>query len=296
MTNTSKTIIFFGTEDFSLTILSALIAGGYSIAAIVTKPDSKSGRGQKLTAPLVKTFALDHHIPVWQPQKVSEINESLASLRGAIGILASYGKIIPPSTLNLFPFGIVNVHPSLLPRYRGPSPIESSIKNGDSTTGVSIMRLVPEMDAGPIYSQVTYPLTGHETRPELYDTLAKVGADILIKTLPAILDETLVPVAQNEQEVTFCPLITKQDAFLDPAAITAQEAERQVRAHLGFPKTKLSILGYDIIITKSHVVRESKTPLDIMCQDGAFLSIDELIAPSGRRMSAQAFLNGYTVG
>lgn len=158
------------------------------------------------------------------------------------------------------------------------------------------MRLVPDMDAGPIYRQVVFPLTGYETKPQLYNDLAHLGAASLIEALPLILDGSLIPIYQDNSLATFCQLLTKQDAVFHPMQVTAEMAERRIRAHLGFPKTKMSIFGHDIIITAGHVSAESKTPLDILCQDGAYLSIDELVGPSGRTMSAEAFLNGYAAG
>lgn len=293
MTKTSKKIVFFGTEDFSLVSLGKLIEAGYPIVAVVTKPDSHKGRGQKLTAPSVKVLAEKHNIPVWQPTKISDIADNIRACGNVAGVLVSYGKIIPQSIIDLFTPGIINVHPSLLPLYRGPSPIESVIANGDSQTGVSIMQLVAAMDAGPVYVQEAFPLSGKETRSVLYDMLADNGATLLINTLPSILDESLQPHEQDEKLASYCQLLQKSDAFLDTIHLTAPEAERQVRAHLNFPKTKATVLGYDIIITKSHIEGHKKTPLDILCQDGAYLSIDELIAPSGRAMHAEAFLNGY---
>lgn len=296
MTKISKKIVFFGTEDFSLIALRGLVESGHNIVAVVTKPDSKRGRNQKLTPPSVKTFAQEHHITVWQPTKLSDISNSIQQLGDVAGVLVSYGKIIPESIIQLFKPGIVNVHPSLLPLYRGPSPIESVIKDGAKRTGVTIMQLSPRMDAGPIYAQMSHPLTGTETRPQLYETLASAGTAVLLSILPAILDGSLQALPQNENKATYCQLLNKQDAWLQLSVLTATQAERLVRAHLGFPKTKINLLGHDIIITKAHVSAESKTPLDILCQDGAYLSIDELIAPSGRRMDMQAFLNGYAAG
>jgi methionyl-tRNA formyltransferase len=294
MSSTSKTIIFFGTEDFSLIILTALVETGYTIGAVVTKPDSKKGRGQPLTPPPVKVLATRHNIPVWQPEKLSEITLDIQALDNPIGVLASYGKIIPQSIIDLFTPGIINVHPSLLPKYRGPTPIESAIANGDDTTGVSIMQLVAKMDAGPVYAAKQYPLSGSETQISLYQELATAGADLLLETLPGIINGSLLPQPQQEDAATYCSLLSKNDAWLDPARLTAAEAERKVRAHLVFPKTKLKVQGLDIVITKAHVSNQQKTPLDIECQDGAFLSIDELIAPSGRRMTGEAYLRGYT--
>ncbi len=293
MTNTSKPIIFFGTEDFSLHALRGLVEAGYSVVAVVTKPDSKRGRHQKLTPPPVKIYAEQQAIPVWQPTNLNDITTDIQSLGGVAGVLVSYGKIIPQSVIDLFTPGIINVHPSLLPRYRGPSPIESAISNGDLTTGLSIMQLSAAMDAGPVFTQTIHPLVGTETRTELYNTLATAGTETLLDALPAILDGKLQPTPQDDSAATYCQLLDKKDAWLQPELVTAVQAERLVRAHLGFPKTRTTVLGHDIIITKAHVSDESKTPLDIVCRGGASLSVDELIAPSGRSMSAQAFLNGY---
>ena len=293
MKNTSKTIIFFGTEDFSLTVLTALIEAGYTIGAVVTKPDSKKGRGQQITAPPVKILATRHNIPVWQPRKLTEITEDIKALNAPAGVLVSYGKIIPQSIIDLFTPGIINVHPSLLPKYRGPTPIESAIENGDAVTGVSIMQLTAKMDAGPVYAAKQHPLKGTETQIDLYQALAVVGSDLLLETLPQILDESLQPQSQQEEVATYCALLAKEDAWLDLRTLTAAQAERKIRAHLAFPKSKLRIKDLDIIVTKSHISDNQKTPLDLECQDGVFLSVDELIAPSGKRMNAEAFLRGY---
>jgi methionyl-tRNA formyltransferase len=293
MTKTSETIVFFGTEDFSLTALQHLIDSGFSIAAVVTKPDSRKGRGQRIIPPSVKRLAQKHNIPVWQPQKLKEIAADIQALGSVTGVLVSYGKIIPQSIIDLFTPGIINVHPSLLPQYRGPSPIESAIKNGDKKTGVSIMQLGAAMDAGPVYTRAIYPLNGTETQPELYAILAQKGAELLVKILPDIINGTLQPTPQNNTAASYCHLLTKEDSLLDLTKLTAIQAERQIRAHLTYPKSKLQYGDHMLVITKAHVSTIKKTPLDFVCQDGAFLCIDELIAPSGRRMTTEAFLRGY---
>ena len=292
----SKKIVFFGTEDFSLTALKGLVEAGFPVVAVITKPDSKRGRDQKLTPPAVKIYASEHNIAVWQPDKLSSIVADIQNQGEVVGVLVSFGKIIPESIINLFNPGIINVHPSLLPLYRGPSPIESVIINGDQQTGVTIMQLSARMDAGPIYSQTVYPLSGSETKPQLYKALASAGTSLLLNQLPVILGELLQPIAQDENNATYCQLLDKKDAWLQPSLLSAVQAERLIRAHLGSPKTKINLLGYELIITKAHISTESKTPLDIQCQDGAYLAIDELVAPSGRTMTAQAFINGYSVG
>ena len=293
MTNTSNRIIFFGTEDFSLTALTGLIEADYDIAAVITKPDSRKGRGHKLIPPSVKVLATQYNIPVWQPTKLKEVAGNIRALGSPAGVLVSYGKIIPQSIIDLFTPGIINVHPSLLPKYRGPSPIESAIKNGDETTGVTIMQLSAAMDAGPIYAAKTHALRGDETRLELYHTLADIGTNLLLETLPAILSAELMPVPQDDSQATYCQLLRKEDALLNFSILTATEAERLVRAHAGFPTSKAVVRGHGIIITKAHISNQQKTPLDFVCRDGAFLSVDELVAPSGRTMTAADFLNGY---
>lgn len=296
MTNTSSKIVFFGTEAFSLVALTGLLEAGYDVAAVITKPDSKKGRGHRVIAPVVKVLAQKHNIPVWQPEKLSDITNDIVALQPVAGVLVSYGKIIPQTTIDLFTPGIINVHPSLLPKYRGPSPIESAIVNGDATTGVTIMQLSADMDAGPLYAAKENPLQGTETQPMLYQTLATVGTDLLLETLPKILASNLEPAPQDDSQVSYCQLLTKANSQLNSEQLTATEAERRVRAYLRFPRTKLNVLEKDIIITQAHVTDQPKTPLDILCRDGAYLAIDELIAPSGKAMNAEAFLRGYAAG
>lgn len=294
MTHRLQKIIFFGTEDFSGSSLQALLDADFSIAAVVTKPDSRSGRGQKLVAPAVKTIAQAHNIPVWQPEKLREITDQIHALQPVTGVLVSYGKIVPQSIIDLFTPGIINVHPSPLPKYRGPSPIESAIINGDRETGITIMQLSAAMDAGPIYGYTPLALTGHDTQPDLYAILADLGAQTLSTLLPDIMSGVTTALPQDDTEATYCQLLKKEDAWIDPDAQTAAAIERQIRAYLTFPKTKTRLLGHDIIITKGHVADTQTGALDILCHDGRYLCIDELIAPSGKKMNAEAFIRGYT--
>lgn len=293
MTNTSKTIIFFGTDTFSAPSLQRLIDDGYNVRAVVTKPDAKSGRGQKLTAPLVKQIAEQHGITVWQPSDLGEIIADVTAMQPVAGVLVSYGKIIPQTIIDLFTPGIINVHPSLLPHYRGSTPIETAIANGDTKSGVSIMQLTAQMDAGPVYGYSEVELNGQEDQSTLYATMAEAGATTLGQLLPLILDGSCQALPQDESKATFTKLLTKEDAWLMPDRLRAVDAERKVRAHTVFPKTKINVMGHDVIITKSHVVDHAESELDIACKDGQYLHIDELIAPSGRTMSGKDFLNGY---
>lgn len=301
MTHISKTVLFFGTDNFSATSLLELIERGFNIGAVITKPDSRKGRGRELQAPLVKQIAIKHKIPVWQPTKMTEISKKIEALtkknnEKPIGVLVSYGKIIPQPVIDLFEPGIVNVHPSILPKYRGPSPVESAILNGDTETGISIMQLSAKMDAGPVYKQVVFTLNDTETAPELEIKLAALGAQELVTILPSIISGSLQPVAQNDSMATYCKLLHKEDGEINPKLLSSTQAERQIRAFLTYPKTKATIAGHSVIITKSHVKNVGETVLDIECNDGRFLSIDELIGPSGKAMNAKAFLNGYVSG
>ncbi len=287
-------IVFFGTEDFSLYSLRALVEAGFNIVAVITKPDSRRGRSNKLIQPAVKQFASQHHIPVWQPNRLKDIINDIKNITPQpIGVLVSYGKIIPQTIIDLFHPGIINVHPSLLPKYRGPSPIESAIANRDKITGVTIMKLEQAMDAGPIYYQEAYPLDFTETQPELYQALGQLGAQLLTQKLPNIINGILQPTPQDNSRATYCSLLSKDDSRLDPQQLTADQIEAKIRAHLTYPRSRLKIGQYDLIITKACITQKTETPLDIKCADGNYLSISEVIAPSGKTISADAFLRGY---
>lgn len=294
MTATSKTIIFFGTEDFSLISLRALVEAGFSVGAVVTKPDTLRGRGNKLTKPAVKEYAEQHNIPVLQPHKLSDIIPDIQAFDSPVGVLVSFGKIIPQSIIDLFTPGIINVHPSLLPLYRGPSPIESAIANRDGKTGVSIMQLTREMDAGPVYRQVLYALDQTETGPELSNTLGMLGANILVDTLPNIIDGSLKPEPQRDKDATYCNLLSRKMSHIDPSTMTPGQAEAHIRAYLAYPRSRITIGGRATIVTKAHVVMNSTSPLSIEFSNGAFLAIDELVAPSGKTITAEAYLRGYS--
>lgn len=293
MTKKSPKIIFFGTEDYSLSTLKQLVENNFPVVAVVTKPDAARGRGQKITEPPVKTYAKSQGITVWQPENIRSIIDDIKSLQPVAGVLVAYGKIVPQMMIDLFEPGIINIHPSLLPKWRGPSPIESTIANRDTETGVSIMKLDARMDGGPVYTQTTVKLDGTESKPELYEKLFNLGNQHLMVDLPEILSGQLEPTPQDEDAATYCMLLSKNDSLVNPEEITAVDAEAKVRAHLGFPRTRLKVGDYNLIITKAHVSTDRKSPLSVKCQDGNFLSIDELIAPSGKTMTAEAFLLGY---
>jgi len=305
MMNTSKTILFFGTDAFSAPALTALIDVGYSIAAVVTKPDSRSGRGQHLQAPIVKQIAEAHDIPVWQPASLNDIAADIAALGDVAGVLSSYGKIIPADIIALFSPGIINIHPSLLPLLRGPSPIETTILSGDHVSGISIMKLTERMDAGPLYVQQEIGLTGTETSAELYESMASQGAALLIASLDAILDGHAEASAQDESLASYTRLLKKEDSLIDPSSFTATDIERRVRAFITYPKTKVVIGKQLITVLKARAIFESTVAgagagasagLIMTCQNESLLEIEELIGPSGKKMTGQAFKNGYAAG
>lgn len=297
-TQTKKPLVFFGTEDFSAISLQALIDAGFNVAAIITKPDSKRGRGQKIQSPIVKEIGEKFNIPVLQPAKMNEIADFVEKMPiKPIGVLVSFGRIIPQTIIDLFDGGIINLHPSLLPKYRGPSPIESAILNGDQQTGISIMALTAKMDAGPVYYQEIIELSGSETASQLYDLCGKIGAKALTNILPAIISKKITPTLQIEEQSTYCKLLNKNDALLQPKKQTAQAAEQQIRAYEIFPRTKIEILGHNLIILDAKVESENpeNSPLVVKFSDGNFLKITKIIAPSGKAMDAISFINGYSI-
>lgn len=288
-------IIFFGTEDFSAVSLQKLIDEGFKIAGIITKPDSRKGRGQKFQAPKVKQTGEKFNIPVLQPQKMSEITDFVKKFEKPVGVLVSFGRIIPQEIIDLFTPAIVNVHPSLLPKYRGSSPIESAILNGDEKTGVSLMKLSKEMDAGDVYSQEEIELSKTETASDLYKTCGEIGAEMLVRDLPKIISGEIKGQKQDDSQAEYCQLLKKSDALLSQDKQTAEQAEQQIRAFEIFPKSKIK-LGEHLIIIKSAKVVSSNpenSPLTLKFAEGTFLKIERLITPNGKETTAGSFENGY---
>ncbi len=301
---TSQPIIFFGTEDFSVISLERLIKDGYTIAAVVTKTDSRRGRGHHVVEPIVKTVAKKYNIPVWQPEKLHDIIEHIAQLQPVTGVLVSYGRIIPQRIIDLFQPGIVNVHPSLLPKYRGPSPIETAILQGDSETGVTIMQLSAGMDAGPLYAQTTLSLdeaSAPESKEHISSHLAHIGARMLSETLPAIMSGELQPIAQQHEAATYCRLITKDDGIIDWHK-PATRLEREVRAYAGWPGSKTSLGPVDVVITDARSaattmhepgnVHFAPDSIQVGTSEGALL-IYRLKPVGKKEMTAREFINGY---
>ncbi len=299
MKNTSKTIIFFGNERLATGVttscptLRALIENGFNIAAIVSNY-SVGSPSRSMRELEIEQIAIEHNIPIFFPNKLSDISEKLIKLKADIGILVAYGKIIPQSIIDIFPAGIINIHPSNLPLHRGPTPIESVILDGSKETAVSVMKLSKDMDNGPVYVKQIVKLNGLETKQDLSDKIGEIGKELVINNLLDILSCKLTPHKQDEALATYDQLIKKDDGIINNNK-TAEQIERSIRAYAIWPKSRISIYDNDIIITKAHVSNSINSALDIECADSTILSIDELIAPSGRKMNAKDFLNGYKI-
>jgi methionyl-tRNA formyltransferase len=298
---TPDKLIFFGTDAFSVPSLIRLLAEGRNIVAVVTKPDSHTGRGRELTPPAVKVLAAAKRIPVLQPSKVGGIEDDIASLKPSAGIVVAYGKIIPQRILQLFPKGLINVHPSLLPTYRGATPIEAAILNGDDMTGVPLMQLDAGMDTGPTYEASKVQLVGTETKLSLSEQLAELGAELLSAKLTDILEGTIVPIPQNSGHASTTNLIQKHQGVIDWSK-PSETLEREIRGYLGWPGSRTKLSDTDVTITQVRKATASgepgsayKTPsseLAVYCGSGSLI-IDTLKPAGKREMTGIAFLAGH---
>lgn len=293
MTKKLSPLVFFGTEDFSAQILNELIKAKMPIELVITKPDFKKGRGKKLHSPAVKLLANLHSIPVLQVSTKKELEKAVESSKKQTGVLASFGMIIPESIINKFNNGILNVHPSLLPAYRGPSPIETAILNDDSFTGVTIMKLIDKVDAGPICNNQKINLNKNESKKYLYEKLAEIGSTLLIRTIE---EPNLCPKAkpQDENKATYTRLLLKSDGFLKPKNHTARQLYNQVRAFQNYPKPKYTFFSHSIIILEAYD-SDNMGELSIQGSDGRFLNIVRLQGPSGKSMTSSEFMRGYSL-
>ncbi len=300
-------IVFFGNERLATGVkttaptLQALISTGYQIVGLVIA-QSEIGQSREAREPEIVQIAKDHNITIYQPAKIRDIYDQLSALRADIGVLVAFGKMVPQPIIDIFPHGIVNIHPSLLPKHRGPTPLESAILAGDQQTGVSLMQLSSAMDAGPVYAQTSTVLYGHETKQALADLLINLGKDMLITNLPAILDGSLQPIAQDEAQAEYDTLIVKTASQLDfnqPAEIL----ERQVRAYAGWPRSRTIINGVEVIITAAHTFDGVNVPGSLWIDDKQFgfytakgiLVIDRLIPAGKKDMDVVSFMAGYKI-
>lgn len=228
--------IFMGTPQFAVPILESLMQSSYDVVAVYTQPDKPAGRGQQLASPPTKELAMKHKIPVIQPNilKSVEIVQELASFHPELIVVAAFGYILPREVLSLPEFGCLNVHPSLLPKHRGPSPVADTLLRGDVSAGVTIMLMDEALDSGPILAQRKVGVSALDTTGSLTHKLASAGAELLMETLPEWLEGRLKPQAQNEDSATYSKLIANRDGELD-WRLTAVELWRRVRAFNPWP-------------------------------------------------------------
>jgi methionyl-tRNA formyltransferase len=293
----SAKLVFFGNErlatgtDTKAPVLTNLIRKGYQITAVVSNYTQGISRNPKRLE--IIDIAHAYHIPVYLPENPMDIKEDLKVIDADLAVLVAYGKIIPQAILDIFPKGIVNIHPSLLPKYRGPTPVETAILDGVKKTGVSLMKLSPEMDTGPLFIQKTVKLSGGESKQELADRLLQLGSSLLIKYLPAILDGSLKPEKQENSQATYTHLLNKSDGLIDWQQ-PAEQIERLVRAFQNFPKALSKIEKIDVIITKVRVAKDEADGSLIMRANPGWIEILELVAPSGKTITGGEFLRGYS--
>jgi len=244
-------IVFFGSDEFSEPIFDSLASEGLNTIAVITEADKPAGRGAKLTAPLMKPAALKHSVAVFQPATKAEITEVLAQLAPDLVVLASYGKILPAESLAIPVFGCLNVHPSLLPRYRGATPIQSAILAGESETGVTVMKMDPGIDTGEIIAQTRMALQQHETYPVLRKRLSELGAKLLLKSLPGYLSGQATPRAQTGPASSTTKLTKEMGEldFNDPPVTL----ERKIRALNPWPGTYTRLSGKQLKILAAHL-------------------------------------------
>lgn len=294
-------IVFMGSPEFSLPSLQSLTSN-YLVVGVVTQPDREAGRGRALTPPPVKKLAIELGIPVIQPNRLRE-PEAMAQLQSwspDLIVVAAFGQILRQAVLDLPPFGCINVHGSLLPRWRGAAPIQAAILHGDDQTGITIMKMDAGVDTGDILSQRGTPIFPGDTSGTLSTRLAILGADLLMDTLPAYLAGDLQPRPQQHELATFAPMLNKEDGLLDfsrPAA----ELARKVRAMNPWPGAYTIWQGQPLKIHKAHSIEQSSQAPELttiyqgqpaFTTSSGLLVLDE-VQPAGKKpMPGKVFLNG----
>jgi methionyl-tRNA formyltransferase len=294
------TVVFMGSPDFSLPTLRAL-AGASHVVGVVTQPDRAAGRGRELKPPPVKRLALELGIPVIQPEKLRqpEAMDQLRLWNPDLIVVAAFGQILRKDVLELPKHGCINVHASLLPRWRGAAPINAAILHGDEETGVTILQMDIGLDTGPMLSKRSIRLTREDTAGSVFETLSHLGADLLIETLPDYLSGKLTPIPQPDEGATYAPMLKKEEARLDFTR-PAEELERRVRAFNPWPGAFMDLDGAPLKIHRSRVdAGAAAEGQRLIVQDqpavgarGGILVLEE-VQPAGKKsMSGKAFLAG----
>ena len=298
-------IIFAGTPDFAVPSLHRLAESGHQIAGVLTQPDRPAGRGRKLQSSPVKTFATSHGLSVIQPESLRtvEIQNQIAALKPDLIVVVAYGLLLPEALLRIPRCGCINVHASLLPRWRGASPIQSAILAGDPVTGVSIMRMEQGLDTGPVFAEIEIRIPDDECAAELHDRLADAGAQLLRTSLDGILDGSSVAQPQENADATYAGRISKADAPIDWSR-SAVEIDRQIRAYNAWPVAETLLEGTRIRCWRAvpdanfesdnqpgTVVDAGGETVDIQTGEG-LIRLTELQLPGGQRMWAADFARG----
>lgn len=309
-------IVFMGTPEFSVTILKGLISGGFKPVLVITETDTPVGRKQIITSPPVKALAQEHNIPVEQPIKIGDCKLKIENLKPDLIVIAAYGQIIPKTILDIPRHGCLNVHPSLLPRWRGPSPIQYAILNGDKKTGVTIILIDEKTDHGPILSQREIIIDEDEAGKTLYEKLADLGARLLLETIFQVERGLLKARPQDEEKAIYSKILSREDGKINWRK-TAEDIERQIRAFELWPESftfwqstrkmlKIKILKARILeskggitypIGKTLVAPQNQTC--VQCGKGLlrgerdFLVIEKLQLEGKKEMASEEFLRGH---
>lgn len=297
-----------GTPRFAVPSLARLIGDGHQVAAVFTQPDKPAGRGRAVHAPPVKSFALEHAIQVHQPPKIKtneEVREAFDSISPDACVVAAYGKILPAWLLAIPRLGCINVHASLLPRYRGAAPINWAIANGERETGVTIMQMDAGMDTGPMLAKRATEIGVDETAPELAARLAQLGAELLGETLPRIERGEIEPIPQDNSEASYAPMLKREDGLID-WRMPAREIANRVRAFQPWPGSYTEFREKRLTIWRAReettIFAEAAEPALILaidenaivvaCAGASALRIEEVQIEGKRRVTAREFANG----
>lgn len=298
-------LVFCGTPQFAVPTLEAVIAAGHQVALVLTQPDRPVGRDQQLQAPPVKQTALAHRIPVLQPEKIknnAELRAELEAIAPEAILVVAYGRIIPQWMLDLPRHGNINLHGSLLPKYRGAAPIQWAVASGEVVTGVTTMRLDAGLDTGPMLLAQVVPIGEEETAVDVYETLAEIGAPLMVETLRRLEVGELFPESQDHSLATHAPILTRDDGRIDFTR-TARETYNRWRGFQPWPGAFTALRGKKLIVHRLHPVENFDiAPGTIQVHDGRLLvgsgqgtalELDEVQPEGKRRMSAADFLRGY---
>ena len=301
-------IVFFGSPDFAVPTLRALAASAHPVVGVVTQPDRPRGRGQKITPGAVAQAATDLGLPLLQPAKLADagVRETLEAWRADLGVVAAYGKILPPWLLTIPPRGLVNVHASLLPAWRGAAPVHRAIMAGDRQTGVTIMRVVQALDAGAMLDRVVVPIDDDATSVSLEQALGAAGASLLVEAVDRLAAGPVHEEPQDESRVTYASKITRADSPVDWSA-SARATHDRIRGLHPWPHATTTLDGQRLILHRSTVlartaaaapgtvVASGPAGVDVAAGDGGVVRLLELQAENGRRLPAAGFLAGRPI-